>query len=73
MLEPSMPQSQQIEKIASPCIRNCCLNEQDICMGCFRHLSEITAWQELEQRARLQVLERCDERHAKYKLAQKNN
>ncbi len=29
---------------ASPCIRNCCLDEQDICMGCFRTLKEILAW-----------------------------
>ncbi|KMT64403.1 DUF1289 domain-containing protein [Catenovulum maritimum] len=28
----------------SPCIRNCCLNEQDVCIGCGRMLSEITSW-----------------------------
>lgn len=30
--------------IPSPCVRNCCLNEQDICLGCFRHLDEIIQW-----------------------------
>lgn len=32
------------ETIASPCVRNCCLNEEDVCLGCFRHIDEILAW-----------------------------
>jgi predicted Fe-S protein YdhL (DUF1289 family) len=31
-------------QINSPCVRNCCLNEQDICLGCFRNLDEIKLW-----------------------------
>lgn len=31
-------------EVASPCIRNCCLNEEDICLGCFRHVDEICEW-----------------------------
>lgn len=30
--------------VASPCMRNCCLDDQDICLGCFRSLAEIIAW-----------------------------
>ncbi|MDZ4262983.1 MAG: DUF1289 domain-containing protein [Pseudomonadota bacterium] len=30
--------------ISSPCVRNCCLNSNDICMGCFRSLAEIVNW-----------------------------
>ena len=30
--------------IESPCIRNCCLNDDDICLGCGRSLQEITRW-----------------------------
>jgi len=30
--------------VESPCIRNCCLNQQNICLGCFRHLDEIIGW-----------------------------
>jgi uncharacterized protein len=29
---------------ASPCVSNCCLNKEDICLGCFRSLTEITGW-----------------------------
>ena len=28
----------------SPCIRNCCLRDDDICMGCYRSLDEIKGW-----------------------------
>ncbi|MDO7597714.1 MAG: DUF1289 domain-containing protein [Pseudomonadota bacterium] len=31
-------------QINSPCVRNCCLNEHDICLGCFRSLDEIKLW-----------------------------
>ena len=30
--------------ITSPCVDNCCLNEEDVCLGCFRSLDEILAW-----------------------------
>lgn len=28
----------------SPCVRNCTLNDQDICLGCGRTLGDITSW-----------------------------
>ncbi len=31
-------------EITSPCIRNCCLDPSDVCMGCFRSLQEIKEW-----------------------------
>ena len=31
---------------ASPCVRNCCLDENDICLGCGRALEEILRWQQ---------------------------
>ncbi|WP_407692994.1 DUF1289 domain-containing protein [Pseudomonas paeninsulae] len=30
--------------IASPCVRQCCLNERDMCLGCGRLLNEILEW-----------------------------
>ena len=32
------------DAIASPCVSNCCLNEEDVCLGCYRSLDEILAW-----------------------------
>ncbi|MEI8647961.1 DUF1289 domain-containing protein [Paraglaciecola sp. Hal342] len=30
--------------VDSPCVRNCCLDQQDMCVGCFRMLDEIVGW-----------------------------
>ncbi len=30
--------------IASPCISICALNENDVCVGCYRSAAEITLW-----------------------------
>ncbi|WP_239649575.1 DUF1289 domain-containing protein [Methylocucumis oryzae] len=27
---------ENVTKIDSPCVRNCCLNNDDVCLGCFR-------------------------------------
>jgi uncharacterized protein len=32
------------DPLSSPCVRNCCLDERDVCMGCGRALDEIIAW-----------------------------
>ena len=29
---------------ASPCVRQCCLDDHDECLGCGRTLEEIKAW-----------------------------
>lgn len=46
----------------SPCIRNCCLNEDDICLGCFRHLNEITGWREFSETEQHNILIKCKHR-----------
>ena len=53
--------------IKSPCVRNCCLNEQDICLGCFRHLNEITGWAAMTDQQRKQVLVNCEQRKQQIK------
>lgn len=32
------------QTVKSPCVENCCLNEDDVCLGCFRTLEEILSW-----------------------------
>ena len=42
------------EQVASPCRRQCCLDEHDICLGCGRTLQDILDWSKadrLRQRA----------------------
>lgn len=45
--------------IASPCIRNCCLDDQDVCLGCGRSLDEIRRWGQANDGERLAILERA--------------
>lgn len=47
-----IPMIDSQESVASPCVRQCCLNEQDICMGCFRSLAEIVAWSQVDHHQR---------------------
>ncbi|MFY0678426.1 MAG: DUF1289 domain-containing protein [Neptuniibacter sp.] len=49
----------EIQFIESPCIRNCCLNDQDVCLGCFRVISEITGWNASTVEEKQEILQRC--------------
>lgn len=48
----------------SPCIRQCCLNQDDVCMGCFRTLDNILKWTTYSAAMRQQVLTECAVRKA---------
>jgi predicted Fe-S protein YdhL (DUF1289 family) len=47
----------------SPCVRNCCLDENDICLGCGRSISEIVGWHGATEIERKEILIRCRLRH----------
>jgi len=44
---------------ASPCVRNCCLDEQDVCLGCHRTIAEIVGWNAASTQERANILDRC--------------
>jgi uncharacterized protein len=50
------------QRIASPCIRECCLDQDNICLGCHRSLREICDWSDSSDAERLDILARCDQR-----------
>jgi len=50
------------DSIPSPCIRNCCLDINDICLGCFRSIDEITHWTLVDEQTRLQFLANAENR-----------
>ncbi|MBW0281871.1 DUF1289 domain-containing protein [Shewanella xiamenensis] len=56
--------SGQNNSIYQPCVRNCCLDQQDICMGCFRHLKEILAWRNMTEAQRSACYLKMAERKA---------
>jgi|JI7StandDraft_1071085.scaffolds.fasta_scaffold02258_7 predicted Fe-S protein YdhL (DUF1289 family) len=47
---------------ASPCIRHCCLDLYDVCVGCGRHINEITSWQRSSDDEKRAILARCQQR-----------
>jgi len=53
-------------EIESPCIRNCCLNENDVCLGCFRHVDEIIEWGSAEDARRKCILDNASKRSVEY-------
>lgn len=53
-----------MEIVKSPCVRNCSLNEQRVCRGCFRHLDEIMHWPDAAESARKEILDRAAARRA---------
>lgn len=54
----------------SPCIRNCCLDEEDICLGCFRHINEIVAWRSYSREEKKRIITVCIERSDNKKLGE---
>ena len=60
-------------KVESPCIRNCCLDDNDICMGCFRSLIEITQWTLVDDNTRQAFLKNVGARKFKSKIGLGSN
>jgi len=56
--------SDSLLRVQSPCIRNCCLGEDDVCLGCFRQLAEITRWSESDDVERRLILQKARTRKA---------
>lgn len=46
----------------SPCIRHCCLDENDVCLGCRRTLTEILGWQQLSDAQKHSLMDELKQR-----------
>ena len=48
----------QIQSTAalSPCVKNCCLDKQDVCLGCGRTVDEIIRWGDASEDEKLEIL-----------------
>ncbi len=58
----------QMKRKNAPCVRNCCLDEDDICLGCGRSLEQILNWNEVDQAQRERWLEEATGRRRKRRL-----
>lgn len=48
--------------IPSPCVSVCALDDDDVCMGCYRTGEEITFWGRFNNEERRQVMKKVAER-----------
>jgi len=48
--------------VRSPCMRNCCLDDELICLGCFRSIEEIQEWTLVDDHRRRQILQNAERR-----------
>ncbi|WP_158970503.1 DUF1289 domain-containing protein [Paraglaciecola sp. L3A3] len=62
----------QTPQLISPCVSNCCLDDKDMCLGCFRMLDEILNWSQSDDPQRQQVLHNCEKRCEEYKKQHKH-
>lgn len=56
--------------ISRPCIRKCCLNDDDICMGCFRTLDDMRVWHKSSDEEKLEMLKVASMRKIEMKKGQ---
>jgi predicted Fe-S protein YdhL (DUF1289 family) len=57
--------------VKSPCNSVCMLNDEDVCVGCYRTSEEIRIWSVLNNDQRRDVVIACGERNLKSKKVQK--
>jgi uncharacterized protein len=57
-----MNESGKESVVQSPCVRNCCLDDRDICLGCFRSLDEIISWSEADDWKKRIILQNASQR-----------
>ena len=50
--------------IPSPCVDICSLNDDDICIGCFRSGDEISSWGKMSNEEKIQTLNKVRERRS---------
>ncbi|MBU2896175.1 DUF1289 domain-containing protein [Vibrio hepatarius] len=55
------------KEVPAPCVRLCCLSEDDMCLGCYRTLKEILDWNAYSNEEKTRVIARCDKRKKSFK------
>jgi len=56
---------QELNEVASPCVSICVLNEDDICVGCYRTGEEVTRWWGMSNEEKELTIEKSKEREKK--------
>lgn len=52
--------------INRPCVRKCSLNEEDICLGCFRTFNDMLVWNKASEKEKEEMLKKAQQREKQY-------
>lgn len=52
----------KVPTIEKPCIRECCLTQEDVCVGCFRTLDNMRIWHKASQEEKKEMLDKAKQR-----------
>lgn len=50
------------KSFSSPCVRNCCLDDNDVCLGCYRSIKEIMQWSNMSDAEKSSTLDKSQSR-----------
>ena len=53
------------QPVKSPCIEVCSLNNEDVCIGCYRKANEIIEWFSAPNERKREILAAIDQRRSK--------
>lgn len=65
---PSSFGDSSLVNIISPCVRNCCLNEENVCLGCFRSIDEILQWRDATEQQKQEIINLANARKIDHRL-----
>jgi predicted Fe-S protein YdhL (DUF1289 family) len=57
--------AQSSATVKSPCVYICCLDDKDVCLGCYRTCDEITGWGAMNNNERKNEMKKVAEREQK--------
>lgn len=57
--------SQHRPQVKSPCVNVCLLDDNDVCVGCYRTGKEVSQWGSMNKASQQAVMKKVREREAK--------
>lgn len=52
------------DAVPSPCVSLCKLDDERVCVGCFRHVEDIREWRSADDDRRREIRQRAEQRRA---------
>lgn len=60
-----MSDSKLQQDVASPCVSICALDDDDVCVGCYRTGAEISQWGALSNEEKMSVMDKVKDRESR--------